>query len=80
MVVAEELRCINGYGDAEVGCTGPIEFREPLSGSGRSFPRCDKHWAARMRMQDELNRRYPRTPPRDWSPLDAGEAWDEDEY
>ena len=26
---------------------------------------------------DEISARYPVTPPADWSPLDAGEAWDE---
>jgi hypothetical protein len=38
------------------------------------------HWARRLDRQGEIDRRYPATPPRDWSPLDAGEAWDEDDY
>lgn len=61
------------------GCAGAVDYRYPLSGTGRSFPRCDAHWSARVREQDRITRLYGgHTPPADWSPLDAGEAWDED--
>lgn len=73
-----DRECIDGFGEGRLLCAGPIEFREPLSGTGRRFPRCEKHWAARLEREDELNRRYPASPPRDWSPLDAGESWDDD--
>lgn len=55
-----------------------MEHREPLSGSGRSFPRCEKHWEQRLEIEEGIRRRYPQHPPSDWSPLDAGEHWDED--
>ena len=52
-----------------------------MSGSGASFPRCELHYeiyAERMAaVIAEISARYPVTPPADWSPLDAGEAWDE---
>ncbi|MBA3019689.1 hypothetical protein [Propionicimonas sp.] len=70
------LECIDGFGD----CQGAVENRTPLSASGRSFPRCEKHWEARLRRQDELLRRYPEQPPHDWSPLDAGESWGSEDY
>lgn len=74
----ELLECLD---DADFdGCSGAIEYRTPLSATGRSFPRCDKHWAERVEREEELRRRYPETPPADWSPLDAGEAWGEDDY
>lgn len=74
--MSESIVCIS-RGE---GCAGPVEYRMPLSGSGRSFPRCEGHWEARLRMEDELRHRYPEQPPADWSPLDAGEAWSEDDY
>lgn len=72
----EQLECIQSH--AEEGCEGTVEHREPLSGSGRSFPRCEKHWEQRLRLEEGIRRRYPQHPPSDWSPLDAGEHWDED--
>jgi hypothetical protein len=69
--------CIN---DAdETGCEGKIEHRMPLSGTGKSFPRCDKHWAARLVIQAEHNRRYPVQQPSDFDPSYAGERWDEED-
>lgn len=69
--------CISGH---EGGCSGPVEYRMPLSGTGRSFPRCNRHWQERLDREQELRERYPEHAPRDWSPLDAGEAWGEDDY
>lgn len=60
------------------GCAGPTEYRESLSGTGTAIPRCDEHWAERLKLQDDINHRYPVRAPADWSPLDAGESWDED--
>ena len=66
------------------GCAGPVELRQTMSGSGASFPRCELHYeiyAERMAVViAEISARYPVTPPADWSPLDAGEAWDEEGY
>ena len=70
------LRCLNDYpGDF---CAGPVEYRDALSGTGRRFPRCDKHWAERLKVQEDINQRYPATPPADFDPLYAGESWDEE--
>ena len=73
--VEAELSCLDGPED----CAGEVEYRMPLSGTGQSFPRCEKHWAERLDRQAEIDRRYPTHPPSDWSPLDAGESWYEDE-
>lgn len=59
-------------------CEGEVEYRMPLSGTGKSFPRCDKHWAKRLDREQELRERYPEQPPADFDPLYAGESWDED--
>lgn len=64
--------------DGPQGCAGPVEYRLPLSGTGKSFPRCNGHWRDRLEFQRGLDERYPTNPPADWSPLDAGEHWDED--
>jgi hypothetical protein len=69
----EQLECLDGPD----GCQGPVEYRMALSATGRSFPRCEAHWELRLNIQEQTNRRYPQNAPADWSPLDAGESWDE---
>ena len=32
-------------------CTGDVEYRDALSGTGVSHPRCDKHWQGRPTSQ-----------------------------
>lgn len=64
-------------------CKGPIEYRYALSGTGRSFPRCDKHWDERLVIQEGINQRYGHPDsnmgaPSDFDPLYAGERWDDD--
>ena len=71
--------CLNRYGNAEPDeCRGGVEYRMALSGTGRSFPRCDKHWQQRLAEQDRINERYPDSPnpPADFDPAYAGESWD----
>ncbi|MFZ2526644.1 MAG: hypothetical protein WAX14_03165 [Rhodococcus sp. (in: high G+C Gram-positive bacteria)] len=68
--------CLDSYGSND--CAGAVEYRTPLSGTGRSFPRCEKHWSERLDRQEDLNRRYPAHPPADFDPMYAGERWDED--
>lgn len=67
--------CLDGPG----GCRGLVEFRAPLSGTGRSFPRCEKHWEQRLEAQERINRDYPDSPsPPGWfDPANAGETWDD---
>ena len=75
MAIAD-IACLDGM--TKEGCAGPVEYRTPLSGTGKSFPRCDRHWADRLDRQEEINRRYPVHAPRDFDPYYAGESWDED--
>jgi hypothetical protein len=62
------------------GCQGDVEHRMPLSGTGRAFPRCDKHWELRLDTQERINRDYPDSPiaPAWFDPAAAGERWDDD--
>jgi hypothetical protein len=71
-----ELECLQAGDD----CAGPVELRMSLSETGIPHPRCDHHWSKRLDLEAELNERYPVHPPSDWSPLDAGEAWSEEDY
>jgi hypothetical protein len=68
--------CLNASPD----CQGEVEYRLPLSGTGRSFPRCDKHWSERLDAQRGIDERYPDSPfpPSDFDPSYAGESWDGD--
>lgn len=72
----ESLLCLDRHKN---DCRGTVEYREPLSPTGIPYPRCDLHWSERLEIQDGINRRYPEHPPSDWSPLDAGESWYEEE-
>ena len=72
---SETLECLDAYQDQ---CSGDIEYRYALSGTGISYPRCDKHWDDRCQRQDEINHRYPYNAPSDFDPMYAGEHWDED--
>ena len=69
------MECLD---DGRNDCLGPIEYRMPLSSSGKSFPRCERHWDARLKEQARINRDYPYNQPSDFDPSYAGEAWDED--
>jgi hypothetical protein len=60
-------------------CAGAVLYRDPLSATGKSFQRCDHHWLLRLELERGLRERYPEHPPADWSPMDAGEHWDEDD-
>lgn len=64
--------------DPRGGCEGTVEYRMPLSATGRSFPRCEKHWAERLDKQREIDKRYPYHQPADFDPMYAGERWDDD--
>lgn len=55
MSIPQELDCIQDY-DGGLECDGPVEYRMALSGSGRSFPRCGKHWSERLNLEEELHR------------------------
>lgn len=70
------LRCLS----ASETCFGAVEYREPLSGSGQPFPRCERHWQLRLAEHERINDRYPDSPvaPANFDPAFAGERWDED--
>lgn len=72
--IDEALECLNAGPD----CAGDVEYRMPLSGTGKSFPRCDEHWAVRLDEQDRINSRYPEHAPSGFDPYYAGERWDDD--
>lgn len=74
----EPLECLDG----PEGCQGDVEYRMPLSATGKPFARCDHHWALRLTKQEEINSRYGHpessVPPAGFDPTYAGERWDED--
>jgi hypothetical protein len=62
-------------------CQGEIDYRPALSGTGRSFQRCDLHWEARLAEQERIEETYHvnSAGPPDWfDEADAGERWDDD--
>jgi len=72
--MTETIECLDG----PQGCEGETEYRMPLSGTGRAFPRCEAHWEARLEQQAQINQRYPTMAPSDFDPAYAGERWDDD--
>jgi hypothetical protein len=64
--------------DASDACSGDVEYRTPLSGTGRAFPRCQAHWDRRLIIQDRITQRYApnsAVPPEGFDPTYAGEEW-----
>ncbi len=39
-------------------CDGPVEYRMAMSPTGRSFPRCDRHFEERYATQQRIVRNY----------------------
>lgn len=72
------LECLEDRG--EDTCRGSVEYRMPLSGTGKSFPRCEKHWEDRLEREGRIRERYPDSPlpPTDFDPSYAGEYWNDD--
>jgi len=66
----------NGNG----ACAGETIYRMSLSGSGTSFPRCDRHWDIRLERDERIRQDYPDSPfaPSWFDPAYAGERWDSD--
>ncbi len=75
--IDQDVECLDTHRGE---CKGAVEYRESLTGTGTRIPRCDAHWEKRLDLEDEINQRYPANPPSDWSPLDAGEHWSEEDY
>lgn len=46
------------FGATGAECSGAVEYRIPMSGSGKSFPRCDHHMEIRWATQERLTRDY----------------------
>lgn len=67
--------CLDHRGDGS--CRGRVEYRMALSASGKSFPRCERHWGERLDREDEITARYPYHEPADFDPMCAGERWDD---
>lgn len=79
--LTETLECLDGRGYADdTTCAGTVEYRMPLSGTGKSFPRCDAHWSERLDIQQGIDERYPEHAPSDFDPYYAGEAWGDEDY
>lgn len=72
--MSDQLTCL----DANNDCSGAIEYRMAISGTGRSFARCDHHWDKAYDRYLDIQRRYPVHAPADFDPSYAGESWDED--
>lgn len=73
----ESPKCLDSH---KGGCSGSVEYRASLSGTGTPIARCDKHYADRLEWQKEHNRKYPDSPcaPAWFNEADAGERWDDD--
>jgi hypothetical protein len=73
------IECLEGPN----GCHGEVAEYPALSGSGMVYGRCEFHYESYVsRVQpriDDINRRYPRTAPRDFDPAFAGERWNDED-
>lgn len=67
-------RCL----EEDATCTGTVELRPSLAGTGTPIARCDGHWQDRLSVQSAHDQRFPELPPPDFDPHFAGERWDEE--
>ena len=73
--MSDEILCMDRH---DAPCSGAIEYRMSLSGTGMSYPRCDYHWDARLTHEEGIRNRYPYHAPSDFDPSYAGETWGDD--
>lgn len=61
-------------------CAGPVEFHSIDPGRLSAFPRCERHWSARLDRRENSIERYENSDvPPDWfDPTACGERWDDD--
>ena len=71
MTVSIELECLDGPD----GCQGIVEYRMPLSPSGRTFPRCDHHWSLRLDKEEGAIPWRSDVAPSWVDPTLCGESW-----
>jgi hypothetical protein len=67
--------------DSSDECSGKVEYRTSLSGTGIPYPRCDHHWSTRLKVQERINQDYAPfsdVPPSGFDPTYAGERWNEE--
>jgi len=68
--------CLEWAEGEDNSCSGPVEYRMPLSGTGRAFPRCEHHWDLRLQERERELERDERA--RHVDPSYAGERyWDD---
>lgn len=73
--IPEELECLDSH---HCDCAGAVEYRMPLTETGKSYARCDHHWSLRLDEQERLREYQSDSPPAWFDESYAGEHWDED--
>jgi hypothetical protein len=66
---------------SRIECSGAVEYRMALSGTGKPYPRCDLHWERRLVEQERIERAYAPSSdcaPVGFDPTYAGERWEAD--
>jgi hypothetical protein len=53
--MSDTLECLDA-GREDDPCEGAVEYRHALSGTGRSFPRCARHWEENSRVAPAIGR------------------------
>ncbi|WGI36088.1 hypothetical protein QDT91_29155 (plasmid) [Mycolicibacterium aubagnense] len=65
--------------DGPQGCQGEVHEYLAMSGSGLSYPRCERHQQVNEErlapVMQGIRERYPEHPPEDFDPYFAGESW-----
>lgn len=78
--------CLDYRPDEPSRCRGPVEYHSLDPGFAKSFPRCEKHWEARLNEQERIDRTYGARSdaPPSWfkgswgGENEFGERWDDD--
>lgn len=82
----DEMECVDrrlrtSFEDRdETDCQGEVAYHSTDPGVRPAFPRCERHWLARVEADQEHRTIYPDSPiaPAWFDPAAAGERWDEE--
>lgn len=79
MTTTDTPKCMDDRGHGT--CLGEVQYHMQPYPSTKSFPRCERHWEDRCKLQDQIDKRYaPNSdvPPIGFDPTYAGERWSDD--
>ena len=76
----EDRECLDAGNPDKGPCKGEVQFHPSIAGTRTMIPRCEKHYEALLKWNEEYSQVMPDSPiaPSWFDPTAIGEHWDED--